>query len=480
MKTIAPLLLLPLVAFAQVNLKNGPTRLGPVRDLICASDAGIYCARDAGSSAGLLSCNPASSTETGCVTVSAQTWAGNKTFTGNVLTPLVDAGIGAIASFDIRASTIKNTDTATALTLQSNAADGVTTSTVPAMNFALGSDITNTDLAWCFTDSAGNQRLCGTEAGTWTFAAHATTSGAVTAVGGSFSSALGSGGAASGVTSGGAGGAYTFTAGTGGAAATLANGGAGGACTVAAGAGGADNISGAIGGPGGALTLRAGAAGGGHIGGAVTIQGGAGGASNATHGSNVGGDVTITAGTGGAEAAGGNANPGGAVTITAGTGGANSSGAAGLGGALTIRSGGGGAAGAGTGSSGGALIIDTGAATGAATAATLSIGATNAGAMTIGRSGQSITVNGYGVLTSHGTTVLSVEKGATAMTASELAVTFATAFAAAPSCTCTHVNTTNTNACNIKSGAAPTTTTVTFAVASGGTDVVDWICIGTR
>jgi hypothetical protein len=76
--------------------------------------------------------------------------------------------------------------------------------------------------------------------------------------------------------------------------------------------------------------------------------------------------------------------------------------------------------------------------------------------------------------------VLAIEKGATAMTSNELAVTFATAFGAAPSCNCTHVNTSNTNACNIKSGSAPTTAGVTFAVASGGTDVVDWICIGTR
>jgi hypothetical protein len=82
MKTIAPFLLLPLVVLAQVNLKNGPTRLGPVRDLVCASDGGLSCARDGGASAGILTCSPASTVETGCITPNAQSIAGDKTFLG--------------------------------------------------------------------------------------------------------------------------------------------------------------------------------------------------------------------------------------------------------------------------------------------------------------------------------------------------------------------------------------------------------------
>lgn len=73
-----------------------------------------------------------------------------------------------------------------------------------------------------------------------------------------------------------------------------------------------------------------------------------------------------------------------------------------------------------------------------------------------------------------------VECGSGAMTAGALAVTFGTAFSAAPICNCTHVNTTNSNACVISSAAVPTTSGVTFAVTSGGTDVVHWCCMGDR
>lgn len=72
-----------------------------------------------------------------------------------------------------------------------------------------------------------------------------------------------------------------------------------------------------------------------------------------------------------------------------------------------------------------------------------------------------------------------IQHAASAMTAGALAVTFGTAYTSvAPTCTCTHVNTTNSNPCVIS--VAPSTTAVTFAVASGGTDVVDWICMGRR
>lgn len=77
-----------------------------------------------------------------------------------------------------------------------------------------------------------------------------------------------------------------------------------------------------------------------------------------------------------------------------------------------------------------------------------------------------------------GTAQQAIESGSGAMTGGALAVTFGTAFSVAPKCTCTHVNTTNANACNISSAGVPSTTAVTFAVTSGGTDVVHWICIG--
>lgn len=64
------------------------------------------------------------------------------------------------------------------------------------------------------------------------------------------------------------------------------------------------------------------------------------------------------------------------------------------------------------------------------------------------------------------------------LVADELAVTYTTAFANNPSCVCSHTQTTNTNACGVKTGTAPSTTAVTFAVASGGTDVVFWQCMG--
>ena len=82
------------------------------------------------------------------------------------------------------------------------------------------------------------------------------------------------------------------------------------------------------------------------------------------------------------------------------------------------------------------------------------------------------------VLHGTGTAQQAIERNSAALVANELAVTFATAFGAAPVCVCTHVNTTNSNPCTIKSGSAPTTTAVTFTVASGGTDVIHWMCLG--
>lgn len=65
-----------------------------------------------------------------------------------------------------------------------------------------------------------------------------------------------------------------------------------------------------------------------------------------------------------------------------------------------------------------------------------------------------------------------------AMTANALAVTFTRAFSSNPSCFCTHVDTTNTNPCTLTAASVPTTTTASFSVASGGTDVVHWQCCG--
>lgn len=70
-----------------------------------------------------------------------------------------------------------------------------------------------------------------------------------------------------------------------------------------------------------------------------------------------------------------------------------------------------------------------------------------------------------------------IQSGSGAMTANALAVTFPTAFGVAPNCNCTHTNAVPI-ACGISTAA--NTTSVTFAVAAGGTDVVQWICIGTR
>lgn len=77
-------------------------------------------------------------------------------------------------------------------------------------------------------------------------------------------------------------------------------------------------------------------------------------------------------------------------------------------------------------------------------------------------------------------TTPSIQWGYQALAANEAAVTFTRAFSANPSCFCTHTQTTNANDCGVKTGTAPSTTAVTFAVTSGGTDVVYWICVGDK
>lgn len=59
-----------------------------------------------------------------------------------------------------------------------------------------------------------------------------------------------------------------------------------------------------------------------------------------------------------------------------------------------------------------------------------------------------------------------------------LPVTFTKAFTSNPQCQCTHVGTTNTNGCVLTTGSVPTTTTASFTVASGGSDIIHWLCVG--
>lgn len=89
------LLLLASVAAADPVLRNAGTRLGPVVQLDCSADGGIACARTASTGTGKLSCNPATATEKGCVSVGDQIFTGTKTVDGglNVAGPLyVDGG----------------------------------------------------------------------------------------------------------------------------------------------------------------------------------------------------------------------------------------------------------------------------------------------------------------------------------------------------------------------------------------------------
>lgn len=66
-----------------VRWKNGNTTdLGLVNQVNCVRDGGLLCTRDAGS-IGDVRCMAGSATETGCVTPGAQTFAGDKTFSGN-------------------------------------------------------------------------------------------------------------------------------------------------------------------------------------------------------------------------------------------------------------------------------------------------------------------------------------------------------------------------------------------------------------
>lgn len=84
MRILTLLALCSSVALADIPFRQAPggTFL-PVRDLECGADGGLLCIRDAGTATGVMRCNAASATEPGCVTPSSQTFAGDKTFTGD-------------------------------------------------------------------------------------------------------------------------------------------------------------------------------------------------------------------------------------------------------------------------------------------------------------------------------------------------------------------------------------------------------------
>lgn len=71
-----------------------------------------------------------------------------------------------------------------------------------------------------------------------------------------------------------------------------------------------------------------------------------------------------------------------------------------------------------------------------------------------------------------------IQFGYAAMTTGAVTITFRTAFTSNPQCQCAHRNTTNSNPCVLDASTVPTTTAAKFLVASGGSDVIDWLCIG--
>lgn len=65
--------------------------------------------------------------------------------------------------------------------------------------------------------------------------------------------------------------------------------------------------------------------------------------------------------------------------------------------------------------------------------------------------------------------------GHKALTNGDAGVTFRSAFSSIPSCTCSHVPTTNATACSITTAS---TTAVGFSIQSADTDVVHFTCCG--
>lgn len=84
MKHALVLTLLAFSCLADTGWKNANVNLGPVIRVDCTSDGGIYCTRTASSAQGNLRCANATKAEIGCVTPSAQEWAGDKTLQANM------------------------------------------------------------------------------------------------------------------------------------------------------------------------------------------------------------------------------------------------------------------------------------------------------------------------------------------------------------------------------------------------------------
>ncbi len=98
-KLAAMVVLVAVAAWADVELRNNGTVVGPVRELDAAVDGGLVATRASGSAVGKLKCASATTLTRGCVDLTTQTFAGDKNFTGNVTTPriqawVVDAGSG--------------------------------------------------------------------------------------------------------------------------------------------------------------------------------------------------------------------------------------------------------------------------------------------------------------------------------------------------------------------------------------------------
>jgi len=256
------------------------------------------------------------------------------------------------------------TATPTAIQLGPTAGDG----TARVIRGSNGSSAVGTGLS--FVTGNGSAGLAG---GAFVFTAGGPVSGNVSGSGYSFTASNASG------TSTNAGGGFAVTTGNGsGEAGGFGNGGAfsvttgtgynGGAITLTV---GDSRYAGGVGGTGGAFTATAGR-GGFSPGGAMTLLSGPGGAADASSSGTTSGAASLKSNTGGAGSATRAAGASGTVTVQSGDAGANA--------------GGGGAA-------SGNVVVDTGAATGAATNGTLSLGATNANAVTIGRSGKVVTIN---------------------------------------------------------------------------------------
>jgi hypothetical protein len=84
MRALALLLFVPLVVLADVGAQNAGVSVGQIRDLDAARDGGLSLIRDAGTAVGKLRCVEATAAEPGCVTPSAQTFAGTKTLTADI------------------------------------------------------------------------------------------------------------------------------------------------------------------------------------------------------------------------------------------------------------------------------------------------------------------------------------------------------------------------------------------------------------